>query len=126
MNSWRLAVSEVFDSRSKRSEKKHPEETRAMFNNLDTYLATLNAGVNVAQIKAGFIHPEQMGVKALDQKGAKGYPTQTRLYIYPDENTRTVYLITIGEKGKKKVQNKDVSFCGDFVKAIRKKESNDG
>jgi len=126
MNGWRLEVSEVFESRAKRSEKKHPEETRAMFVNLDKYLGALNDGTNVAQITARYIHPEQMGVKALDQKGAKGKPTQTRLYIYPDKDTRTVYLISIGEKGKKKVQNKDVHFCCEFVKALRKKESDNG
>jgi len=126
MNGWHLEVSEVFESREKYCRKKHPEETRAMYVNLDKYLSALNHGTNVAQITARYIHPEQMGVKALDQRGAKGYPTQTRLYIYPDENTRTVYLITIGEKGKKKVQQKVVNFCCDFVKALRKKESNNG
>lgn len=120
MSDWVLGESQVFESRYRRCEKKHPEETRAMLNNLDTYHKTLNSGVNPAQIKAGFIHSEQKGVIALDQNGAEGKPTQTRLYIYPDEQTRTVFTITIGEKGKKKVQNKDVKFCCEFVERLKK------
>jgi len=130
MSDWVLGESQVFESRYRRCEKKHPEETRAMLNNLDTYHKTLNSGVNPAQIKivASILLKLNQVLYILNKKESspsikmvlKEKPTQTRLYIYPDEQTRTVFTITIGEKGKKKVQNKDVQFCCEFVERLKK------
>ena len=125
MSDWSLEKTELFERRLKHSIKRYPDETLAMLNNLDTYLESLNRGINVAQITASFIHHEQKGVIAIDQKGAKGYPTQTRLYIYPDEETRSVHVITIEEKGKKKFQQQQVNLCCKYVESL-KKEKKDG
>ena len=105
-------------------EKKLPNELRAMLNNLDTYLRALKECGNPLQVSGGFIHKESDGIKAIDQKGGgqKLKLQQSRLYIYPDINTNTLYLLAIGNKIS---QRNDVNFCRSVVREIRKERSND-
>lgn len=102
---WKIEFSVFSEARFERFKKKHPEETKAVLNNLDTYMATLNAGTNPMNVKAGFIHHEPDGIKAIDQRGGKGGLMQTRLYIYPDINTKIVHVISVGDKTD---QNSDI------------------
>ena len=123
---WRLSLSEEFKRRLKQFGKKHPDELAAMLDNLDTYLQTLQAGVNPMQIRHGFIHRETHGAIAIDQKGAKGKPKQTRLYVYPDPTSQILYAITIGDKQS---QRDDNSTCRELIVSLREqiqetKESN--
>jgi hypothetical protein len=80
MEELRLQESPFFASRFKRYQKKHPKETAAVLNNLDTYVRTLNMGARSEFIQASFIHREPRGVVAIDQKGARASSRQTRLY----------------------------------------------
>lgn len=119
MNVWVLEESSFFASRFRRYQKKHPNETAAVMNNLDTYVRTLNAGVKPALIQAGFIHQEPQGVIALDQKGTQVSPRQTRLYVYAYTVHNTLFLITIGDKNS---QKRDIKDCRDFLKSIQKEQ----
>jgi hypothetical protein len=86
---WVIQKSPYFEARFKRFQKKHSEEAKAVLNNLDTYFNTLNMGVNPINIKGGFIHDEPDGIKGLDQKGGKGKMMQSRLYVFPETETKT-------------------------------------
>jgi len=66
---WALASEDEWDRRLKRFEKKRPRELAAALDNLDTFHKTLNNGVKSREAKFGFIHPEPLGVLAIDQKG---------------------------------------------------------
>lgn len=105
-------------------EKKLPNELRAMLNNLATYFGALKECGNPLQVTGGFIHKESDGIKAIDQKGGgqKVKLQQSRLYIYPDINTNTLYLLAIGNKTS---QRDDVNFCRSVVREIRKDCSDD-
>jgi len=118
MPEWSLRESEFFESKFRRYQKKHPTETVAILDNLDTYVRTLNADVKPPLIKAGFIHREPQGVIAIDQKGIKGRPRQIRLYIYAVEVDQVLYLITIGDKN---TQKRDLADCREFVDFMRKR-----
>ena len=90
----------------------------AAIDNLDTYFVSLTQGAKPMQmVKHSFVHNEQMGVHAIDQsplgKGAK----TLRLYVYPDEETSILHVITIGDKNQ---QPDDVNECCKYVKALRK------
>ncbi|OHB74470.1 MAG: hypothetical protein A2W17_02685 [Planctomycetes bacterium RBG_16_41_13] len=117
MAAWKLEPSPFFDSRFKRFQKKHANEAKAILNNLDTYVSTLNEGVHPINIKAGFIHHEPDGIKAIDQKGGKGKLMQSRLYIYPHTETKTLHVISIGNKTD---QKGDINECRDYIKPLRK------
>ena len=116
---WKVESSSFFESRFERFKKKHPAEAQAVLNNLDTYIVALNDGTNPMNIKAGFIHHEPDGIKAIDQRGGKGSLMQTRLYIYPDANTKTVHVISIGDKTD---QNSDIQECRKYIKPLKQKE----
>lgn len=116
---WQLRETEEYGRRLKQFAKKYRRELVAMLDNLDTYLQTLQAGVNPLQIRHGFTHAESHGAIAIDQKGAEGKPAQTRLYVYPDPDTQTLYLITIGDK---KSQRDDNATCRELIVGLREEK----
>ena len=119
MTEWKILKSSVLEARFKRFQKNHPNEAQAMLNNLDTYLTALNEGINPVNLTAGFIHHEPDGIKAIDQKGGKGKLKQSRLYIYPDVSTKTVYVISVGDKTN---QKSDIKECRDYIKPLKENE----
>ncbi len=121
MGEWTIETTDVYERRHEQYEKKHPHELAAVTGNLDTYFKTLNEVNNPLQVRGGFIHDEPDGIKAIDQKGGgqKMKLQQTRLYVYPDTSNKTLYLLTIGDKG---TQRDDINLCREYVrKEIRKK-----
>jgi hypothetical protein len=62
------------------------------------------------------MHHEPLGVVAIDQKGGGKSLAQTRLYVYPDTETETLYVITLGDKGS---QKDDIATCRAFVNELR-------
>jgi hypothetical protein len=84
---------------------------------------TLNNGVKPREAKFGFIHPESLGVLAIDQKGGGPNLAQIRLYVYPDEKRQVLYLLTLGDKNSQKA---DLIDCKDLVAQLRKREEEEG
>ena len=120
MDSWSIdAYDDLFQRRLKKYAKKHTTETVAALNNLDTCHKALNEGVKPAQLQAGFIHREPRGVIAVDQRCGKSHLHQMRLYFYPCQDTHTVHLITMGDKGTQK--RRDVPDCEKFVSNLKKR-----
>jgi len=115
---WKLRMSDFFEARFKRFQKKHAEEAKAILNNLDTYFRTLCSGANPVNIQAGSIHHEPDGIKAIDQKGGKGKLMQSRLYVFPETDARVLHVISIGTKTD---QSGDISECRDYVKPLKQK-----
>jgi hypothetical protein len=121
MSNWRLNYTDKYERDFKQYEKKHPDELIAVINNLDFYFSTLGEVENPGLIKSGFIHPESHGIIAIDQRGGKRKVKlqQTRLYVYPSIQDKTLYLLAIGDKNS---QKRDIQFCIDTVKQIKKGE----
>jgi hypothetical protein len=84
----------------------------AVLNNFGRYLTQLNASKNAACVQAGYLHTEGKGVLAVDERAGGPNLEATRFYFFAHEGTRTVHLITIGNKD---AQQSDVKFCHDFV-----------
>jgi hypothetical protein len=114
---WSIIRTDSLASRLKKLEKKNGREVRAIFDNLDTYLVSLNQGVRPMQLfQHSFVHNEKKGVHAIDQSPLKkGFKT-LRLYVYPDEPTRTLHVITLGDKSQ---QASDVNDCARYVDTLR-------
>lgn len=124
MSEWLTQQIHRYETDRAHYEKKLPNEPRAMLNNLDTYFGALQECGNPLQVTGGFIHKESDGIKAIDQKGGgqKVKLQQARLYVYPDLNTNTLYLLAIGDKTS---QRDDINFCRSVVREIRKDHSDD-
>ena len=113
---WRLECVDEYERRRKRYQKDRPNELLAVLDNLDTYHKSLDMGAEPLRRVHGFMHIEPSGVIAIDQKGGGRYLAQTRLYVYPDTETETLYVITLGDKQS---QRQDIQTCREFVKQIR-------
>lgn len=96
--------------------KKRPNELAAVLRNLGRYMRLLAISKNSKAVQAGYLHPEPCGVLAVDQKGGGGNLQETRLYTYADDETKTVYLIAIGDKH---AQHADIEYCKTFVTTLR-------
>lgn len=118
MHAWKIEPTEQFKRDHRRYEKKHPEELKAILNNLDTYVRALKECGFPILVKAGFIHKEPMGIKALDQKcgGIRRKMRETRLYIYPNIDDKTLVLLSIGDK---RTQSRDIEQCKKTVRELR-------
>jgi hypothetical protein len=113
---WQIEPTTGWERDHKHYAKKRPNELAAVMRNLQRYMVMLNASKNSKCAQAGYLHTEQSGVLAIDQRGGGGNLQETRLYTYADDEEKTVYLIAIGDKGS---QHSDVEYCKNFVNSLR-------
>ena len=114
---WQAELADGFSARFKRFQKKYEKESQAMLSNLETYLKAIQEGVHPQHFKAGFIHLEPDGIKAIDQKGADmKKPAQTRLYVFPEIERSLLHIITVGDKQD---QGADVNLARTFVRRLK-------
>lgn len=122
MSEWETEKIDLFNRRFKKYQKNHRNETKAVLNNLDKYMEAVNAGSDPHKVQRGFIHPEPMGIIAIDQTGHDGNLRETRFYIYPEIETQTVHLITIGDKDTQ--NRRDIPEAKQFVEELLKEREN--
>ncbi len=91
-----------------RISRNHTKEFKNAFNNLITYIKTLEQAKRVLP----FVHNEKNGLLAIDQRPPKG-GFQLRLYIYPCESEHFVYITSIGDKQS---QQSDIKTGHKFIK----------
>jgi hypothetical protein len=110
---WQVEPTTQRERDTKWYQKKHPNELAAILRNLGRYLSHLNCTVNAKAVQAGFLHPEPMGIIAIDQKGGGNSLQETRAYTFADEAHKVLYVITIGNKQE---QPSDIELSKDFVR----------
>ncbi len=97
-----------------------PKKLEWVLRNLTTYLSQLDEGVNPLQIvKLRFVHNEVDGIYAVDQKGGPKNLAEIRLYLFPHVPSKTLHLLTIGDKNS---QSRDINDCRAMVKKIHTRE----
>jgi len=116
MSVWKVMPSEQYVKDQTWYAKKHPRELEAVANNLGRYHAQLNRAKNALCVQAGYIHPEGKGVVALDQKGGGTSLQETRLYVYADDSTKVLHIITIGNKN---TQDSDIKLAQAYTESVR-------
>lgn len=128
MMSWSIVPLPAFAKRLEKLEKKWRHEILNVLDNLDTVVKTLNAGARPTQIKQfGFAHSEPQGIIAIDQKGrGKGAKLKPfRLYTYCDETSRSVFLITLGDKPTQPDDIKEsVAFVLGLLRSVKTEADN--
>ena len=114
---WSLQRTTRFNNRYKKLLKKHRAECHNAANNLNKYLQGLREGGKPAQLSVhGFVHNEGEGAYALDQSGDLKTTAAIRLYVFPDELTQVLHVLTIGDKS---TQGRDVNDVHQWVRAIK-------
>jgi len=112
---WKMVRTDLFDRRVIDYNKNHKNQLKAVFGNLERYVDYLESAPIARLISAQFIHPEGRGLIALTEKGYKPKQPPTRLYAYPRQDSKTLYLITLGNKGS---QKQDIKDCYRFIDSL--------
>ena len=117
---WTLNPRPDVQKRIERFKKKWPHELENVFLNLAKLKQAFDLGAKSEQVKQqySFVHGNyELGILSIDQrgknKGAK--PKPFRLYVYPDETTKTLHVITLGDKDS---QPDDVKASKTFVQGL--------
>lgn len=112
---WKTMRTDHYDRRFKRYAKKKQDELAAVLNNLEVFQKSLQSGKPPKPLVYSFLHGEPSEVIAVTQ-GTKSNLAATRLYIYVDTASETVYLLTLGDKS---TQRDDIQDCKRFVKQLK-------
>ncbi len=118
MSFWNIKLTDKFEIRYEAFEEKYEEEIISAWDNLDAYLKALQGVDNPLKVNSGYIHIETKGMIAIDQTKADRKLREIRLYIYPDVKTKTLLLLTIGDK---RTQKKDIQFAVNCIKKYKGK-----
>ncbi|MDP8292752.1 MAG: hypothetical protein P9M04_02950 [Candidatus Orphnella occulta] len=113
---WNIKLTDKFDTKYQRFEKNYEEEIISAWDNLDSYLRALQRTDNPLKVNSGYIHPETKGIVAIDQSKADRKLREIRLYVYPDTKTKTLLLLTIGDK---RTQQKDIKFAVNCIEKYK-------
>ena len=111
---WQVETTTQWQKDARFYEKKRPAELAAVLRNLKRFVTMLDSARNSQAVQDGFLHAEGNGVVAIDQKGGGGNLQETRLYTYPYEAEKVLYLITVGNKNE---QPDDVGLSKNFVES---------
>lgn len=112
---WQIEPEHAPKGQMKKYQKKHEREFTSCFANLDRLLGLLNEDAPFGQIHVNYLRQEGDGIWRIGQTGV-AHARETRLYIYPDEATKTVYVLGIGDKDTQPGNLKDAR---DLIKHIR-------
>lgn len=119
---WTFEWTADYEKRSKAYRKKWRHELDAVLNNLQKFHVALNEGAHPLQTDFTFVRNERKGLLAIDESQNPGILRATRLYIYPELETKILHVITIGDKSNR--QSDDIQKCHDFI-AVRKAINDD-
>lgn len=116
MNHWAIEPGTQFVKDKEWYAKKHPRELAAVLNNVTRLMAQLKTAKNAACVAGGYMHTEGKGILAIDQKGGGTSLQETRLYVYADQMTRVLHLITIGNKN---TQPTDIKLAHAYAESLK-------
>lgn len=94
-------------SQFKHMAKCHPKEMASCLENLDQVCTELNGGKKIGDIAFGFFRSEKKGLYRIGQTKVKS-AHELRLYVFPDERTRTLRILCLGDKN---TQQDDINLC---------------
>lgn len=115
---WRVSNEFATKSRFKKFADKYPRELNSCAANLDKLIGHLNSGLRLSVLaqNLSFFRTEGDGLFRIGQSGVKA-SKESRLYIYPDENTQVIFIIDIGIK---ETQGTDIASAKKIIKQIRR------
>ena len=114
---WKVVFSDLFERKLKFFRKKHEDVLEALLENLRRTIEVLTLAKNPQDlVKYGKVRNEGNGLLAVDQRGAPRKLREARLYFFPDPDTLTLHLITIGFKD---TQPDDCKSGWDYIRSLK-------
>jgi putative component of toxin-antitoxin plasmid stabilization module len=112
---WLIENAYAITGKFKRFAKDYSREYELLFANLDKVLGVLRAGNKIGSFQIGFFRSEGDGVYRIGQTGVEG-AQESRLYIYPDQENQTMYILTIGTKNHQQADINDAKAIANDIK----------
>jgi hypothetical protein len=94
---WRIDIAHASPGKFKKFAGKYGREYASLFANLDKIMGLLAGGQKLGSFQVGFFRSEREGVYRIGQTGVRS-AKESRLYVYPDEQKRIMYVLNIGTK----------------------------
>lgn len=115
---WKLIPQDLFVQTVKRVQKRRPDELNAVMSNLKRFKDRLDAGERPGTFVTSYLHPEPMGILAIDQRIGKKSRNfaELRLYILPVVETEKIYLLVVGDKESQKA---DIGAAKKLAEQLR-------
>jgi hypothetical protein len=115
---WTLDLSLASTSAFNKFQKNHSREYVSCFSNLYWIIEILNDGQKISKLdhNPSYFRSEGKGLYRIGQTGVVG-AKETRLYVYPDEQDKIMYILAIGTK---EGQKDDINNAHRFIKSIKK------
>jgi hypothetical protein len=114
-NGWQINIAYASSNKFTKFSKKHSREYVSVFANLEKILGLLRSGNKIGGFQVGFFRSEGEGVYRIGQTGVSG-SKESRLYVFPDEKNKTMYVLGIGVKDG---QSDDIREAKTIAKAIK-------
>lgn len=117
---WEPHYCAEFERELRKFSKRHRQETLNALANLQSYLEALRSGLTPQQISRGWLRAEPKGIRAIDETGPKKPRKAIRLYVYPDEDSELLHVMTLGDKDR---QGTDIAQCSHYVEQLLENKS---
>jgi len=112
---WLIDIAYANPGKFKKFEGKYGREYVSLFANLERVLRILREGRKIGSFQIGFFRSEGDGVYRIGQTGVPS-AQESRLYVCPNEQNHTMYVLTIGTKDR---QSDDIDEAKTLVKKIK-------
>ena len=118
-SNWSINTTFAAKKQFEKFNKHHPREFDSLFANLDKIFLLLRDGNKVGAFHVNFFRSEGDGLYRIGQTGVS-HALESRLYIYPDPETRILHVLGIGGKAQ---QQDDIATAKKHIETIRKTSS---
>ncbi len=116
---WAFEATHASKNQFVKFNKNHPDEYASLFANLAKIQGLLRSGHKVGGFHVNFFRSEGHEVYRIGQTGVPG-ALESRLYVYPDSESKTLHILEIGEKSG---QQADIKSAKKKVVEIQKQKS---
>lgn len=116
---WQIETAHASPGKFKKFAGKHQREYESVFANLEKVMGVLRNGCKIGTFKFGFFRSEGAGVYRIGQSGIHS-AKESRLYVFPDEQNRVMYVLNIGDKDS---QDADINEAKQLAEKIKPRRS---
>lgn len=115
---WRTSTEFATGSRFKKFAESYPREYESCAANVQRLINHLNSGIKLSVLaqNLSFFRSEREGLFRIGQSGVKS-AKESRLYIYPLEDIRMIFILDIGTK---ETQRTDIVSARKTIRQIRR------
>ncbi len=113
---WYIDATNASKARFKHIETNHEREYDSCYNNLYKIKNLFENGVTLKDLQnsPSFFRSEKQKLFRIGESGIKSAKA-VRLYVYPCEKTKTIYVLGIGTK---ETQQKDIAAARKLIKRL--------